>query len=245
MFKILISNDDGAKGPGLRPLIKELSKIAKVYVIVPKSQMSGIGHGITLVKYKKFEKIEKDFYAIKNGTPADCVKYGLNSFLKDKIDLVVSGINTGPNLGRDVIYSGTVAAAREGALRGIPSLAVSAAEMDATEYEHSAIITKKIAETVLLKRKKLFKNTCLNINIPKNYKGIKVVPLGRRVFDEYFKIIADKKLGFVYKLSEKNISCAGKKNKGTDVDVVDKGYISVTPLKLDQTDFDLVEKIKL
>jgi 5'-nucleotidase len=104
MYKILISNDGGMRGPGLRPLMRELSKIAKVYIIVPKGQMSGAGHGISLAKYKKVEKVEKDFYIIKSGTPADCVKYGLYFLFKNEIDLVVSGINTCPNLGQDVIF---------------------------------------------------------------------------------------------------------------------------------------------
>jgi 5'-nucleotidase len=242
MYKILISNDDGLKAPGLRPLMKELSKIGKVYVIVPKTQMSGTGHGITLAKYKKVEKIEKDFYVIKGGTPADCVKYGLYNFLKNKIDLVVSGINTCPNLGQDVIYSGTVGAAREGALKGVPSLAVSAAEMGATEYEHSAIATREIAEKIL-KSKNFFKNICLNINIPQNYKGIKVVPLGLRIYDENVKTVVDEKGNFSYRLSGEYIS--GGKNEGTDIDIVDKGYISVTPLQIDQTDFTFIKKIEL
>jgi 5'-nucleotidase len=230
------------KGPGLRPLIKELSKIGKIYIVVPKNQMSGTGHGISLAKYKKVEKIAKDFYIIKGGTPADCVKYGLYSFLKNKIDLVVSGINTCPNLGQDVIYSGTVGAAREGALKGIPSLAVSAAEMNATEYNHSAIATREIAEKVL-KRKEFFKNICLNINIPKDYKGIKVVPLGSRAYDENVETVVDKKGNFTYKLSGRYIP--GGKNKGKDVDMIDKGYIAITPLQIDQTNFDLIKKIEL
>ncbi|GHT55527.1 5'-nucleotidase SurE [Endomicrobiia bacterium] len=242
MYKILISNDDGVKGAGLRPLIKELSKIGKVYVVVPKNQMSGTGHGISLAKYKKVEKIAKDFYIIEDGTPADCVQYGLYRFLKNKIDLVVSGINTCPNLGQDVIYSGTVGAAREGALKGIPSLAVSAAEMDATEYDHSAMAARVIAEKVL-KRKEFFKSVCLNINIPKGYKGIKIVPLGLRVYDENIKTAVDKKGNSSYKLSVGYMS--GIKNEGNDVDTVDKGYISITPLQMDQTNFDLIKKIKL
>ncbi|MCA6071762.1 MAG: 5'/3'-nucleotidase SurE [Endomicrobium sp.] len=242
MYRILISNDDGMKGLGLRPLMKELSRIGRVCVVVPKNQMSGTGHGITLAKYKKIEKIEKNFYTLRGGTPADCVKYGLYYFLRGEIDIVVSGINTCPNLGQDVIYSGTVGAAREGALSGIPSLAVSAAETNATEYDHAAIATREIVEKIL-KRKTFFKYICLNINIPKNYKGIKVVPLGVRAYDENVETVIDKNGNFSYKLSVRYIP--GRKNKGTDVDMVDKGYISVTPLRMDQTDFALIKKIKL
>ncbi len=155
---------------------------------------------------------------------------------------MVSGINTCPNLGQDVIYSGTVGAAREGALKGVPSLAVSAAEMGATKYEHSAIATREIAEKIL-KRKNFFKNTCLNINIPQNYKGIKVAPLGLRIYDENVETVVDEKGNFSYRLSGKYIS--GGKNEGTDIDIVDKGYISVTPLRIDQTDFTFIKKFEL
>jgi 5'-nucleotidase len=241
MYKILISNDDGMQGPGLRPLIRELSKIAKVYVIVPKNQMSGTGHGISLAKYKKVEKIEKDFYIIKSGTPADCVKYGLYFLFKNEIDLVVSGINTCPNLGQDVIYSGTVGAAREGAMKGVASIAISAAEMYAKEYDHSARFTREIAEKIL-KKKKFFKGICLNINIPKDYKGIKIVHLGVSDYNENVETVVDKKGNFSYRLSGRYIS--GKKNRGSDVDAIDKGYISITPLQIDQTNFRLLEEVQ-
>ncbi|MDR1418450.1 MAG: 5'/3'-nucleotidase SurE [Endomicrobium sp.] len=241
MYKILISNDDGMNGLGLRPLIKELSKIAKVYVIVPKQQMSGKGHSITLARHKKVEKIEKDFYIINGGTPADCVKYGLYSFLKGKIDLIVSGINDCPNLGQDVIYSGTVGAAREGALKGIPSIAVSAGQMYTKEYKQSAIATRQICKIILENKKKL-SGVCLNINIPENYKGLKIVPLGLRAYDENIEVLVDKKGNFSYKLSGRYI--ASGKNKNTDVDMIDSGYISVTPLQTDQTHFSLLNKVK-
>jgi 5'-nucleotidase len=242
MHKILISNDDGLKSPGLNPLIQELSKIGRVHVIVPKNQMSGMGHSITLEKYRKIYKIRKNFYVIKDGTPADCVKYGLNFFFKNKIDLVVSGINTCPNLGQDVIYSGTVGAAREGALQGIPSLAVSAAEIDAVKYEHSAVATREIAE-IILKRKNSFKNICLNINIPINYKGIKIVPLGLNDYVENVETIVDKRGNFSYKLSGKYMPI--RNNRKTDIYMVSEGYISVTPLQMNQTDFELIKKIEL
>ncbi|MDR1696194.1 MAG: 5'/3'-nucleotidase SurE, partial [Endomicrobium sp.] len=221
---------------------KEISKIAKVYVVVPKRQMSGTGHGITLSKYKKAVKIEDNFYAVEGGTPADCVKYGLAAIGKDKIDLVISGINTCPNMGQDVIYSGTVGAAREGAMKGIASIAVSAAEMHAEEYGRSAIAAREIAEKIL-KNKKKYKSVCLNVNVPKNYKGIKVVPLGLNDYNENVAITADKKGNFGYKLTGRYFS--GGKNKGSDIDVVERGYISVTPLQIDQTAVKLLKKIKL
>jgi 5'-nucleotidase len=140
-----------------------------------------------------------------------------------------------------VVYSGTVGAAREATFKGVSSLAVSAAEMYATEYEHSAVAAREIAE-IVLKRKKFFKNVCLNINIPKNYKGIKVVPLGLRTYDENVKAVIDKKGNFSYKLDGYTL---GGSNRGTDISTVEKGYISITPLQIDQTNFSLIKKIKL
>jgi 5'-nucleotidase len=222
--------------------VNELSKIAEIFVAVPKEQMSGTSQSITLSKFKKAVKIEKNFYAIDGGTPADCVKYGLIAFADEKIDMVISGINTCPKMGQDVIYSGTCGAAREGAMKGLPSLAVSAAEMYALEYSHSAIATREIAEKIL-KNKKKYKSVCLNINIPKNYKGIKAVPLGLNDYNENVETVVDKKGNFKYKLSGRYFS--GGKNKGSDIDAVEKGYIAITPLQIDQTNFSLLKKVKL
>ncbi|MBO7611679.1 MAG: 5'/3'-nucleotidase SurE [Elusimicrobia bacterium] len=240
-YNILISNDDGINGPGLRPLIKELSSIANIYVIVPKHEMSGTSHSIHLKKYLKLEKIKHNIYALVGGTPADCVKYALYSFFKDKIDLVVSGINTCANLAQDVVYSGTVASAREGAYLGIPSMSVSASNEANPCYNQVAKAALKIAKEVLKKEKKGRPALCLNINIPPNYKGIKVVPLGIRCYDE---TIVEKKTikGTYYKLAGRFIS--GKKNKQSDIDAIEQGFISITPLELDQTSFTKIKTYK-
>ena len=234
-YNILISNDDGIKGPGLKPLIKELSSIANIYVIVPKHEMSGTSHSIHLKKYLKLEKIKHNIYALVGGTPADCVKYALYSFFKDKIDLVVSGINTCANLAQDVVYSGTVASAREGAYLGIPSMSVSASNETNPCYNQVAKAALKIAKEVLKKEKKGRPALCLNINVPPNYKGIKVVPLGIRCYDETIN-------GTYYKLAGRFIS--GKKNKKSDIDAIEQRFISITPLELDQTSFKKIKNYK-
>ena len=238
---ILISNDDGIKGPGLNPLIKELSKFANIYVVVPKQEMSGTSQSIHLKKYIKLEKIKENFYVLVGGTPTDCVKYALYSFFKDKIDLVVSGINTCANLAQDVIYSGTVAAAREGAFLGIPSISVSANNEKNPCYGQIAKAVSKIIKKVLKTEKKGGPATCLNINVPPNYKGVKIVPLGIRCYDE---TIVEKKTkkGTYYKLAGRFIS--GKKNKKSDIDMIEQKYISVTPLNLDQTHFKKIKELK-
>ena len=238
---ILISNDNGIKGPGLNPLIKELSKFANIYVVVPKQEMSGTSQSIHLKKYIKLEKIKENFYVLVGGTPTDCVKYALYSFFKDKIDLVVSGINTCANLAQDVIYSGTVAAAREGAFLGIPSISVSANNEKNPCYGQIAKAVSKIIKKVLKTEKKGRPATCLNINVPPNYKGVKIVPLGIRCYDE---TIVEKKTkkGTYYKLAGRFIS--GKKNKKSDIDMIEQKYISVTPLNLDQTHFKKIKELK-
>lgn len=238
---ILISNDDGIKGPGLNPLIKELSKFANIYVVVPKHEMSGTSQSIHLKKYLKLEKIKKNFYILVGGTPTDCIKYALYSFFKDKIDLVISGINTCANLAQDVIYSGTVAAAREGAFLGVPSISVSVSTEDNPCYNQVSKAVSKIVKEILKTEKKGRPATCLNINVPPNYKGIKIVPLGIRCYDE---AVVEKKTknGIYYKLAGRFIS--GKKNKKSDIDMIEQGYISVTPLNLDQTHFKKIKELK-
>lgn len=240
-YNILISNDDGINGPGLKPLMKELSSFANIYVVVPKHEMSGMSQSIHLKKYLKLEKIKKNFFALVGGTPTDCVKYALYSFFKDKIDLVISGINTCANLAQDVVYSGTVAAAREGAYLGIPSMSVSASDETNPCYTQVATAASKIAKMLLKKETKDRPALCLNINIPPNHKGIKVVPLGIRCYDE---TVVEKKTkkGTYYKLAGRFIS--GKKNKNSDIDAIEQGFISITPLELDHTNFTKIKKYK-
>lgn len=240
-MNILISNDDGIKGKGLKPLIKEISKLGKVYVIVPEHEMSGMSQSITLDNYRQIKYYGNDIYSLICGTPTDCVKFGLYSFLKDKIDLVISGINTHPNLGQDVVYSGTVACAREGAYLGIPSMAISVVDEKNPCFKKSAEIVLKIANQFLKKAKKGRPAICLNINIPPNAKGIKLVSLGIRSYDEN---IVSKKVGnkTYYKLAGRFI--CGKKNKGTDIDIVEKDFVAITPLLLDHTHHIHIKKYK-
>ena len=146
-MRILLTNDDGIYSEGIQILKKQLDNIAKVIVIAPDRERSTIGHALTLRKPLRIKKVKVDgnFWGFSlDGTPADCVIVGLLEIMKDeKPDLVVSGINHGPNLGDDIIYSGTVSAAMEGAMRNIPSLAVSIAGFEDFKFESAALFTKK------------------------------------------------------------------------------------------------------
>lgn len=192
MLNILVANDDGIRAAGIRNLVDALSEVANVYVCAPDSQRSAAGHGISMNKPVYAEEVQYDkaekAYAI-SGTPADCVKLGLNLLAKEdiKIDMVYSGINMGGNLGTDLIYSGTVAAAIEGALNGYPSVAVS---VDSHEAEHFELACELAVSVCMNARKKLGSDFILNINTPdlpkEEIKGVKYTRMGRREYYERF-----------------------------------------------------------
>lgn len=231
---ILITNDDGMYGPGLSPLISELRKIGRVLAIVPDSERSGTSHSITLHKPLRVYKTEKSIYAA-NGTPADCARFGVLQLAKGKVDLLVSGINTGPNLGQDVVYSGTVAGAREGAMLGIPSFAISIAEWGVNNFRNAAVVARKFAASLLdsgIDGKAYF-----NVNVPAKIKGYRITAVGKRIYDEDIECRTDPRGLDYYWMAGKFIS--GVEDPGSDILAIKKSFVSITPLKLDPTAFDL------
>ncbi|MBN1622620.1 MAG: 5'/3'-nucleotidase SurE [Endomicrobiales bacterium] len=235
---ILVTNDDGIYGPGLRPLINELKKVGKVVAIVPDQDMSGVSHSITLHEPLRASLISKNLYAA-NGTPADCVRFGLISLLKRKVDLVVSGINTGPNLGQDVVYSGTVAGAREGALLGVPSFAVSVSDMKKPNFHSTACYARRLARLIF---KNQFPNKIyLNVNIPYKIKGTKITSLGQRIYDDEIQCRLDPRGKKYYWLAGKSVS--GLFQSGMDLTAVKNGFVSITPLRVTPTATDMFERL--
>lgn len=237
-YKILITNDDGLFSEGLIPLIKEIRKIGELCVIVPEREMSAVSHSLSLLVPVRVKEIMLDGFKIRlvSGTPADCVRLGVIEFQKRKTDIVISGINQGPNLGYDVNYSGTVAAAREAMFLGIPGVAVSSSTKN---YQNVAKITAQIVNFVLkLKFKQL-----LNINFPQGKpKCIKVTILGERRYED---IIYKKKdpIGIPYYwLKSKLIKSVSKHDILTDVEAVKEGYVSITPLTFDITNYKELDK---
>ena len=232
--RILICNDDGINGPGLPGLAAAMRRLGRVTVCVPDQERSADSHSLTLHKPIRVRRTGEDSYAL-NGSPADCARFGLLEILGGKADLVVSGINRGYNLGEDVIYSGTVAAAMEATLLRTPAVAFSM-DPSTRDYRPAAAYAQKLAAQVL--RRGLPIGVCLNVNFPVppkgGYKGACAARLGRRIYGTDITRRADPR-GFEYFwLAGREVR--GIDEPGTDVAAVSRGKVSITPLKIDRTD---------
>ena len=232
--RILVCNYDGINGPGLPALIAAMRRIGRVTVSVPEHERSADSHSLTLHKPIRVRKVGDAVYTL-NGSPADCSRFGVLEILKEKVDLVVSGINRGYNLGEDVIYSGTVAAAMEATLLRIPSIAFSM-DPDGDDYRPAAAFAQKLARQVL--RRGLPLGVCLNVNFPAptkaGYKSAVPAKLGRRIYGTDITRRAAPRGQDYFWLAGRQVS--GVDEPGTDVGAVSHGQISVTPLKIDNTD---------
>lgn len=233
--KILVCNDDGIQGPGLPALIAAMRRIGRVTVSVPEHERSADSHSLTLHKPIRVRKVAEGVYTL-NGSPADCARFGILEILKEKVDLVVSGINRGYNLGEDVIYSGTVAAAMEATLLKIPSIAFSS-NPEAVDYRPAAAFAQRLSRQVL--RRGLPLGLCLNVNFPhlakgSTFKGAGPTKLGRRIYGTDITRRADPRGLEYYWLAGRQVT--GVDEPGTDVAAVSRGRVSVTPLKIDNTD---------
>lgn len=248
-MNILVANDDGIQARGMKELVNALSDKADVYVCAPDSQRSASGHGITVSKPVIAEEVpyENAVLAIKfSGTPADCVKLGMK-ILQDRgieIDMVYSGINHGGNLGTDTLYSGTVSAAIEGSICGVPSVAVSVNSHEATNFEYACELAVKALEKSW---GKMSPDTVLNINTPDlpadMIKGLKYTTLGRREYKEFFTPAPLEDGRTAYRYTGDPVIYEGLPDT-IDVIAMQEGYASVTPLHRDLTDYKLIEEIK-
>jgi len=231
---ILISNDDGVYAPGLLVLQQHLSQIigVKNLVVAPERNHSGASNSLTLEQPLRKQQLDNGFIAV-NGTPTDCVHLALNKLCPEVPKLVVSGINAGANMGDDVLYSGTVAAAMEGRFLGLPAVAVSLAGLE--HYESAARYAKQLVEHLLASP--LAKHQVININVPdlpyEEIKGIKITRLGKRHQAEMVEESVDPRGREIFWIGPPgNISDAGE---GTDFYAIEQGYVSITPLKVDLT----------
>ncbi|RKZ25375.1 5'/3'-nucleotidase SurE [bacterium] len=240
---ILITNDDGIQAKGLSILRKAVQDLDEVWVFAPDRERSAMSHSFTMHRPIYIERVEERVY-VTDGTPTDCVLYPVRGILPEKPKLVLSGINHGANLGEDVTYSGTVAAAFEGMILGIPSVAFSMVGREIRNEETARIYARKIAAKVL--REGLPHGILLNVNIPdippEEVKGIKITRLGKRVYRDTVieKIGKDGKRYYI--LGGEPPSWIPE--DGTDFSAIEEGYISITPLHLNLTDFPTIEKLK-
>ncbi len=241
-YKAFLVNDDGYLSEGLNAIRKKLLEEGfDVITVAPDRNMSGSSHSLTFTRPLKIEKYKDNFYYVVDGTPADCVHLGYYVILKEeKPDILVSGINTGPNLGNDIFYSGTVGAAREGTNFGIPSIALSPASSKNVDFDFIAEKSMKIIYQVL--HKGLPNGTFLNINFPvgKNIKGYMLTKQGRGAYkEEIKKYISPSKEIYYWIGGEETLT--EECEKGTDYTAVKEGYVSITPIKLDLTDYHSIQ----
>lgn len=243
-MNILLTNDDGFFAPGLQTLYGALVRAAKyhVYVVAPESQRSATGHSITLFEPIFVQEHElpgrKKGYVVR-GTPADCVKLAVQGELIPRPDVVIAGINNGPNLGTDIFYSGTVSAAMEGSLLGIPALAVSLASFKAEDYEPAARCTIEVMEEMI----RLKDEGLINLNIPalpeREWQGLKITTLGKNRYQNVFERRVDP-LGRPYYWQGGTL--LEDQTEGTDWQAIRCGYVSVTPMHSLLTDFARIER---
>ncbi|PCJ15056.1 MAG: 5'/3'-nucleotidase SurE [Gammaproteobacteria bacterium] len=241
-MEILLSNDDGVNAPGLAAHASVLAELGNIHVVAPEGDRSAFSHALTLEKPLAPRKIANGFISL-NGTPADCVHLALNGMLGFTPDLVVAGINAGANLGDDVIYSGTVAAAMEGRFLNSLSIAVSVVGANPQYYDVAARITLNVIRQ--LPDLSIPAHTVLNINVPdlpaEQIKGIKVTRLGSRgPAEDVVEVINPRGRANYW------IGAAGKEEDagpGTDFYAVRQGFVSITPLHADMTDYKSIDSM--
>lgn len=235
-MRILLTNDDGVNAKGIRALFNALHPSHQVTIVAPAKERNASSHSITLKRPLKARKLASNIISVQ-GMPTDCVILGVYELIKERPELIISGINSCQNLGEDVSYSGTVGAALEGAIIGIPSIAISFYDEDnkdvydfeaAIEFIHGAIKAIQIG--------KWKKSYALNVNVPYIPKGVKITKLGKRGYED---VVTRRKNSYLIGGTRKDFF-----ELGTDIEACKDGYISVTPLLLDLTDYDALELFK-
>jgi len=245
---ILVSNDDGFFTDGIKALANALRKIGEVWTVAPDREQSAAGHSLTLHRPIRVKTIDKTrhIYAV-DGTPTDCVNMAVNRLMPRKPDIVVSGINRGANLGDDVTYSGTVAAALEAALLGVQAIAVSAIPNDSDEYayEAAADFATFLAEKV--GKHRLDPGTILNVNVPSEVpmgeRRSEVCKMGKRVYDDVLEERIDPRGRPYYWVG--GASVKSQLDPNTDCEAAANKRISVTPIQLDMTNYSYLPKMSL
>jgi len=256
--QILITNDDGYESEGLHRLADAVRHLGQVTIVAPSSEKSACGHSLTLTKPMRFISVDDDFYKLDNGTPSDCIYLALHTlFEESKPDIILSGINKGSNMGEDITYSGTAAAAMEGTLHGVPSIAFSQVyqkqdERIVFDFDVAADVASEIVEKVLNGGFPLTDRRFLNVNIPpiskEQYKGVKVTKAGWRLYgndaelhrnprgEEYWWLGLHPLAWQEYDYSPREFI--------SDFEAIKDGFVSVSPIQLDMTAYESLEKLR-
>ncbi len=245
-MKILITNDDGIESAGIKVLAEEMKKIGDVTVVAPRSEQSAVGHAITMkipLRVTEYFKDGEFFGYAVEGTPADCVKIGIRNIMKEPPDIVISGINHGSNTAINIIYSGTVSAAREAAIMDLPSIAVSITNHAAKNFNYAAKITKALSLLVL--KYGLPNGTLLNVNVPdfpeNQIAGIKLTRQGKSKWDDIYEERTDPYGKKYYWLTGNLIE--SDNDLDTDQFAIKNNYVSITPIHFDLTDYNTYNKM--
>lgn len=246
---ILVSNDDGVSARGIKVLAAELSLLDEVWIVAPDRDQSGVSHSVTLQRPLRIDEVGERTFAV-DGTPTDCVNLAINGILPERPRLVVSGINHGANLGDDVTYSGTVSAAMEATLLGVPAIAVSQVyrRREAPEFTAAARFARALARQVL--ETPLPRDTLLNVNVPHleagEIQGYALTRQGKRRYGDAVVEKVDPRGRKYYWIAGDPLDFVDA--EGTDFDAIKQGRISITPLHLDLTNYDsfpALERIEL
>lgn len=239
---ILITNDDGIHSAGLQALADRLQSFGRVVVVAPDRERSAVGHALTLHVPLRAEEIATDRWAV-SGTPTDAVNLGIHGLLKEKPNLVISGINKGGNMGDDLTYSGTVAAAMEATLMGVPAMAVSMVGPDFkyADFACAANVARQLASTVI--EHGLPADTFINVNVPNTPPhGIRLTRQGKRFYEETVIRNRDPRGRSYYWIGAGALSFQNL--EGTDFHAVHHGYVSVTPLHMDLTNYAALDRLR-
>lgn len=243
-MNILLSNDDGIQSEGLTALENTLNRVGEIFTVAPDRAQSSMSHALTLHRPLRANELAPRRFAV-DGTPVDCVKLALTGLLPVRPDLVISGINKGPNLGDDVLYSGTVSAAIEGALLGLPAIAVSLVTFKDFDFRAAAEFTATLVERIV--ERGMAPKTLLNVNVPpvakEDLKGWRLTRMGKRHYSETIVERVDPRGGKYYWIGGDDLGFADE--QGTDCKIVAEGYISVTPLQVDLTDYKILQNSTL
>lgn len=241
---ILVSNDDGVRSEGIVALADALKPLGTVYVVAPDRERSAASHSLTLSHPLRVEKLGPRVWSV-DGTPTDCVNLGVNGILRGKrIALLVSGINKGANLGDDITYSGTVSAAIEGTLLGIPSIAVSLVTRSRFRFDVAAHFSLEVAKKAL--RKGLPGDTLLNVNVPnaprEEIRGVRVTRQGKRIYGDLIVEKRDPRGRKYYWIGGDHLR--SEEIPGSDLEAIEANFVSITPIHLDLTNYAALRALR-